>query len=399
MKKWNSIVLFLVLAVLGTACGRDVSLSESEETATPVPVSMEKKQKANMEIHQQIQVLAKNEDSFFHEDVRVIKDEEEEEGAFVEGPYYSLMDLDQDGYLEMVVYDETGKPCPTFYEVTADETLQKWTLKGDLPQEHECFSIFDTTRKADCYYDSQKDQYHYIVWDKLSLSQDDANVIYLDMIPDDTGATFRKIGGYTFDASKDGLYHYYDAEGKECEESDIIAGYAEMTKMTMYYDCRTRSRKEAGEVYWSDMEDTIWENFLLREDYRCEKEKELTDDIRHQFFSLCLELDEDAMKLTDGDGDDEIRYAAADLDNDQHVELIVENITKGSYRIRSADCSEEDDCEKGKVWKTKGKSLDEITDQADRIAWYSWTYSKTANGIKLNYDLWEDNLRESWLHF
>lgn len=396
MKKWNSIVLFLVLAVLGTACGRNVSLPESKETVTPVPVSMEKKQKASMEVHEQIQTLAQNEDTFFREDVRVVSDED---GVYNDGPYYSLMDLDQNGYLEMVVYNETEEPCPTFYEVTADGTLQKWTLKGDLPQEHECFSIFDTTRKADCYYDSQKDQYHYIVWDKLSLSQDDANVIYLDMVPDDTGATFRKIGGYTFDASEDGLYHYFDAEGKECEESDITAEYADMTKMTMYYDPRTRSKKEAGELYWWDMEHTIWENFLLREDYRCEKEKELTDDIRHQFFSLCQELDEDVMELTDGDGDDEIRYAAADLDHDDHVEMIVENITKGSYRIRSAECSEEEDCEKGKVWKTKGKSLTEITDQADQLTWYSWSYSKTAIGIGFNYDLWEDNLRESWLHF
>ncbi|MDE6566898.1 MAG: hypothetical protein K2K70_04080, partial [Lachnospiraceae bacterium] len=158
MKKWNSIVLFLVLAVLGTACGRNVSLPESEETATPVPVSMEKKQKASMEVHEQIQTLAQNEDSFFREDVRVVPGED---GVYNDGPYYSLMDLDQDGYLEMVVYNETEEPCPSFYEVSADGTLQKWTAEGDLPQEHEGYSIFDNTRKADCYYDSQKDQYHY----------------------------------------------------------------------------------------------------------------------------------------------------------------------------------------------------------------------------------------------
>lgn len=59
----------------------------------------------------------------------------------------------------------------------------------------------------------------------------------------------------------------------------------------------------------------------------------MTDDIRHQFFSLCLDLKENAMNLADGDDEAEIRYAAADLDHDQHVELIVENIAKGSFRL------------------------------------------------------------------
>lgn len=395
IKRINSIVLFLILAILGTACGKNAPLSEKQEADTAVPVSVEKKQKVSMEIHQQIQVLAKNEDNFFQEDVRVVENEDAE-GVSVEGPRYSLMDLDQDGYLEMVVYDEMGKPCPAFYEVTEDETIQKWTVEGDLPQQHEYFSIFDNTRKADCYYDPQKDQYHYIVLDKIALSNDDADVIYLDMMPGDTGVTFRKIGRYTFDASKDQEYHFFDAERKACEESDITARYNDMIKKTIYYDSDMHSGKEAGEVFWYNMENTVWDNFLLRDDYRCDKEEELTDDIRHQFFSLSLDLQEDALELTEGNGEGEIRYAAADLDHDQHVELIVENTTSGSYRIRSAECSEEEDCKGGKAWKTKGKPLDEITDQTDRLVWYSCTYSKFC---RQHSDLWEDNLRESWLQF
>lgn len=59
IKRINSIVLFLILAILGTACGKNTPLSEKQEAATAVPVSVEKKQKVSMEIHQQIQVLAK----------------------------------------------------------------------------------------------------------------------------------------------------------------------------------------------------------------------------------------------------------------------------------------------------------------------------------------------------
>lgn len=62
----------------------------------------------------------RNEEIWHREDTRV---ENTDDGASINGPYYSVMDLDQDGYLEIVVSSEEKQNGPSIYEVTEGEKL------------------------------------------------------------------------------------------------------------------------------------------------------------------------------------------------------------------------------------------------------------------------------------
>lgn len=382
-----TLLLFITISLL-TACGASSGGTASvTKNASQAAINIRKPAPS---VHDQVSTIVRHEDMWLKEDSRI---EGEGEDSYVEGPLYSLMDLDQDGYLEIVVTDETGQNCPSFYEVTEDDSLQKWTMSGDLPQSGPEMSIFDTTSRADCYYDPSRHQYHYIVWDKLDLCQDHADVTFLDMMTDDTGVTFKKIGRYTFDAQTDGEYHYFNEKGEECKEHDITSGYSNMTKKTMYYSKTPISKKEAGEVWGYNMEHTMWKQFILRDDYRPERAKELTTEFRYQFVSLSISMSEYVTDLSKRNQTDEIRYTATDLDNDQYVELIIENVTKQTWCIHEE--SDDDDFEPGK-WKTKGKKLTDYTNNNPSITWQTCTVS---DFNEMSYDLIEDNLRECWLHY
>lgn len=385
MKKQLAVYLTLIIFTgLLTACGGSSQTHPETQSASGTAVHVTSPVPP---IHDQICTIAEHEDMWHKEDVRV--QYEGEEDSYIEGPYYSLMDLDQDGYLEIVVTSEAKQECPSFYEVTEDGTLQKWTMDGDLPRAGADFGIFDTTSKADCYYDSSSDQYHYIVQDHLSLSQDDADVTYLDMTTETSGVSFKKIGRHTFDASKDHTFHFFDVDGKECKEKDITKNYSGMTKKTMYFSKTLISKKEAGEIWSYNMEHTMWQKFMLRDDY-C-PERELSDELRHQFVSLSISMHGYASELGKGDQTDSIRYACTDLDNDQWVEVIIENTTKNTFCI-----NEESDEAEDNEWNTKGKDLTDFTKNIPATTWHTCTIAEIEN---MSYDLIADNLKESWLHF
>lgn len=240
------------------------SASEAEESETDTDAAL-------IPITEQINVILSHKDVWLKEEVRMEVNAIDDE-LYADGPYYSLMDLDQDGYLELIAYNETGRPYPSFYEVTMDKCLKRWMIEGDIPQaEDSC--IFDMTSKTDCYYDSSQNKYYYIVWDNLLLDQSDADVSYLAMTPSDDRVIFKKIGKYTFDASKDGEFHYYDSRGKKCTEAEITKYYLPMTKKTMYHAYRAISKEEVETLTAEDMAESLWDRFILRDDYRCEKEK------------------------------------------------------------------------------------------------------------------------------
>lgn len=219
---------------------------------------------ASIPISEQINVILSHKEVWLKEEVRMEIDAVTDK-PFADGPYYSLMDLDQDGYLELIAYNETGRPYPSFYEVTRDKCLKRWTVEGDLPQaEDSC--IFDGDSEADCYYDSSKNKYYYIVKDNILLDQSDADVSYLAMTPSDDRVIFRKIGKYTFDASKDGEFHHYDSRGKKCTEAELTKYYLPMTKKTMYYAFRAISKKGIETLTPEDMAESLWDHFMLRDD-------------------------------------------------------------------------------------------------------------------------------------
>ncbi len=379
-----SLLLFIIISLL-SACNS--GKNEPAPVTESVSNTAINPQKAAPSIHDQISTLIKQKDIWLKEDSRILGSGED---SYIEGPFYSLMDLDQDGYLEIVVTDETGQSCPSFYEVTEEGTLKKWAMEGDLPQSVSEISIFDTTSKADCYYDAAHKQYHYIINDKLALCQDSADVIYLDMMPNGSGITFKKIGRYTFDASTDNEYHFFNAKGEECEERDITNVYSNMTKKTMFFSDTPIAIKEKDDVIKSSMEHTMWQKFTLRDDFRSEKEKELTDELRHQFVSLSISMDEYVTDLGDDRQTDKIRYTSTDLDNNNKIELIIENVTKQTWGIYE---------ESGlgpKKWQTEGKKLTDYTKDNPSILWQTCTVSELK---EMSYDLIEYNLRQAWLRF
>lgn len=384
MNRLKISLLFIIISLL-TACNS--GKNESTPVTESVTNTAVNPQKPAPSIQDQVSTLIKQKDIWLKEDSRVSGPEDD---SYIEGPFYSLMDLDQDGYLEMVVTDEAGESCPSFYEVTEEGTLKKWTMAGDLPQSAPEISIFDTTSKADCYYDPAHDQYHYIVNDKLALCQDSADVIYLDMVPNGSGITFKKIGRYTFDASTDNEYHFFNEKGEECEERDITNAYSNMVKKTMFYFDTPISIKEKDDEIKKNMEYTMWQKFSLRDDFRSEKEKELTDELRHQFVSLSISMEEYVTDLSDDSQTDKIRYTATDLDNDKKIELIIENITKQIWGIY-----EESDIEP-KKWQAEGKKLTDHTKDNPSIIWQACTVSELK---EMSHDLIEYNLCQAWLHF
>ncbi|MCM1246171.1 MAG: hypothetical protein NC293_11075 [Roseburia sp.] len=377
-------VFFMAFASIYLAKKADTS-STSDDSTQVESVAKEEV----LSIEEQINVILSHKDVWLKEEVRM--EESTFDELYADGPHYSLMDLDQDGYLELVAYGENRQSCPSFYEVTNEKCLKCWAAEGDLPQsEPGGFSIFDTTSKADCFYDSAQNKYYYIVQDKLLLCQDAADVSYLAMTPSDDRVVFRKIGRYTFDASKDGEYHYYDANGRKCKEAELTKYYLPMTKKTMYYACKAISKKESETLKAEELTETLWNRFLLRDDYRSEKENDLTDDIRHQFVSLSISMAVEYVEEI-GEPEDLIRYAATDLDSDGITEVIIENQTKNTY------CIIEDSDGDARQWNTDGKELASFTqDASSRIFWHTCTISEF---LTQSYDLIADNLRESWLHF
>lgn len=263
------------------------------------------------------------------------------------------------------------------------------------------WEIFEGTGKADCYYDPSHGQYHYIVKDTLFVSQDDADANWLDMVPEGSGATFRKIGRYTFDASKDNEFHYYNAADKECQKNDITKDFSSMQKKTMYFSKMPISKKEAGELWGWDLEHAVWKNFLLRDDYQSNREKGLTDEFLQQLTSISISMDEYAAGLYEwdkGGTENEIRYAVTDLDNDQLAEVIIENKKTKKWCIYEC-VSEEDDFE-GRKWNTKDKKITDYTDKIPEESWQTYNiYTSSTGMIKPGYDMIKDSLLGSWLRF
>lgn len=384
MKKIKlSLLLYMVTALL-TACGGSGQTSADTESSSGTAIQAAEEAPP---IHDQISTIMRNEALWHKEDTRF---EKNAETPYVIGPFYSLMDLDQDGYLEIVVTEEADGHLPSFYEVTAEDSLRKWTMTGDLPQAEGNMGIFSQTSKADCYYDASANQYHYIVKDKTLLSHDDADVAYLAMTPGSSGVSFRKIGRYTFDAAGDNTFHYFNADGKECQKSDITKPYSGMTKKTMYFSKTTFS--DAGEIFGYNMEHSMWKQFILRDDY-C-PERELSDEFRHQFVALSICMREYVEELSPENETDQdtIRYTCTDLNNNEHVEIIIENTATKRYCIYECYDSEDED----RKWKTKGKTLDDFIGGAPSVSWQTCTLDDFS---RMSYDLIEDNLREAWLRF
>lgn len=382
-------LVFFTALLLLTACGNNTKqLSRVTENTSGSAVS---EREPVPQIHDQICTIVRNEDVWHKEETRY---DETADGASIAGPYYSLMDLDQDGYLEIVVSAEEKQHGPSIYEVTKDEKLQKWTMNGEIPREESLLEIFEGYNKVNCYYDSTLNQYHYIVQDTLFVSQSDADADWLDMIPNGSGVTFQRIGRQTFDASKDNKFHYFDTQGSECSLSDITKKYSDLQKKTMYFSKTPISKKEAGEVWGFDMEHTLWKQFMLRDNYRSDRERELTDEFLHQFVSLSISLDEYIFDLGGGNSKNNIRYAATDLDNNQQVEVIIENQTTKKWCIY-----EESDPEPRK-WNTKDKEISTYSSKIPEEAWHTYRIESYGGGlIHPDHDLIEDNLRESWLRF
>ncbi len=382
------LIFFTALSLL-TACGNKTNqLSTVTESTSGTAVS---DREPVPQIHNQICTIVQNEDIWHKEETHF---DENADGASIDGPYYSLMDLDQDGYLEIVVSAEKKQHGPSIYEVTKDEKLQKWTMSGDIPREESVLEIFEGYNKVDCYYDSALNQYHYIVQDTLFVSQSDADADWLDMVPNGSGVTFKRIGRQTFDAGKDNKFHYFDTQGSECSRSDITKKYSGLKKKTMYFTKAPISKKEAGEVWGFYMEHTLWNQFMLRDNYRSNRETELTDEFLHQFVSLSISLDEYISDLGGENRENNIRYAATDLDNDQQVEVIIENQTTKKWGIY-----EEADPEPRK-WNIKNKKITEYSSKIPEEAWHTYSIKSYSGGlIRPDYDLIEDNLRESWLRF
>lgn len=397
MKKIKLSLLLYMAAVLLTACGGSGQTTadmdqvsgtaiQAEENASGTAIQAEEEAPP---VHDQVCTIMRNEALWHREDTRI---EENAENPYVIGPFYSLMDLDQDGYLEIIVSEETDGNCPSFYEVTAENTLKKWTMTGDLPQADGDMGIFSQTSRADCYYDASANQYHYIVQDKTLLSHDDADVTYLAMTPGVSGVSFRNIGRYTFDAAGDYMFHYFDADGKECQKSDITKPYSGMTKKTMYFSKTPFSFSEAGEIFGFNMEHSMWKQFILRDDYR--PERELSDEFRHQFVSLSISMSEYVSELgrEDKTDQDTIRYTCTDLNNNEHVEIIIENTATKRCCIYECYDSEDED----RKWKTKGKTPEDFIGSASSVSWQTCTLDDFR---QMSCDLIEDNLREAWLRF
>lgn len=99
----------LIILSLLTACGgysqptavnrsaSGAAVNEKNRSASSAAVA---EKKAAPPIHDQICTIVRNEEIWLREDTHV---EKNDEGITINGPYYSVMDLDQDGYLEIVV--------------------------------------------------------------------------------------------------------------------------------------------------------------------------------------------------------------------------------------------------------------------------------------------------------
>lgn len=378
VKKSAFLSLVCLTALFLTACGG----------VTGATIQMYNEKIPALSVPEQLTVILSHKDMWMKEETRRDVDSEDDVEDYSEGPFYFLMDLDQDGYLECVVSKETKKPCPSFYEVTEDKSLKQWTTEGDLPL-RESKGIFDFahTGKTRCFYDSVHDQYHYVIMEYLDLCQGKADALYYEMTPAGDCVTFEKIGRYEWDEFKDNEHHYFNGKGKECSETELYDKYSDMTRKTIYYDLQMFSLDEGNKLTTDDL-NSLWNKFMIRDDYRCEKESDITEKIEFELWSLMWQREDFADRTWEQS--DTIRYTATDLNRNKHIEIIIENQTKNDYCIY-----EESDVERHH-WKTEGKTLAEVTKNAGNIEWQTCTLGEF---LKQNDDFVEDMLRECWLKF
>lgn len=292
--------------------------------------------------------------------------EPEEWMAFIEDFDITLLDLDQDGYLEIMTLDIRGKANISefhIYEVAEDgKSLREWTFSGADDVDPKWYEY-----PADAYYDSKNRSWHYFATAAGCWGGQEDTLQVFDMEMRDNRIHTTKIGWEKYDFTKDDNNDtsYYDAEGtkvsKEAFSKLKTDFYEGMEKYSMFHhwdyvngaDCYDDDLKQnqetmpespdretlLKEITWSaedkeSMEcifETLWAAFEIRQVKRADGwEQRLTDDEKKQLRTIARDGEwypvddpyEDRSQQIYYDYDP-FRYMVADLDSDGNIEIVL----------------------------------------------------------------------------
>lgn len=317
-------------------------------------------------------------------------DKRTSEAFYISDFDYALTDLDQDGYIEILVYCTQGTGQFTslsVYEVNeSGNGLVKWDIKEDPSFEEEGVSPDFYEYPAEACFDRNTGRYHYTSLDHVHDSASAGANYLVDMEAVDNTIQMHVV-----------TYEKHGRDGK-CVNggNDPDDYYKEMSKRYMFYRTfHIKSEKlekaEAetiDELTWN-LEDS-WYSFSIAEtDHDAAFEASLSDDIRGQLETLASS--ETGLEQYFDYEDLSVDYAVTDFDRDGKLELTAATIG-GTGRYCHYSMYEVDGTGKDVVkWKCntpEGESLADIC-SADEVA----TYTDEASGVI--YYLFEDFLHIS----
>lgn len=269
--------------------------------------------------------------------------EVEEKMSWVDDFEFTVTDLDQDGYLEIMTLDIRGKQFVSefhIYEVTEDgKGLQRWKEAGadDLdPKWHE----YPMT----AYYDAQQNSWHYYPSQGVGGCHDgqENTVQYFDIEMKNNEIYMKKLGWEVYDWEKDSdsPAGYCDAEGKEVGKEafdELLSGYyRDMEKYEAVYNWDNVYCDGPEDIKW-DPEDLslrleeLWAGSDIRKAVRAEGwESRLSEDEKKQLRAIATDgewypvLDNYEVRESQIDSDySPFWYMVTDLDRDGKLEVIL----------------------------------------------------------------------------
>ena len=400
-KKILSILLTGSVVLLFVACGRYEPPATKGDVVSGSGVS-KKTEKLPMDEEKQFEIIAK---AWQKWDLSWLtlpsKDaEDEEKMAFVDNFEYSVTDLDQDGYMEIMTFDQRGTSHYTefhIYEVKEDGSgLTEWKVVGAGETEADWLEY-----PMEAYYDTSGQCWHYFSRDHVHETALTNYAYRLDLAVKDNQIQITMIGSELFETDENGEYQqsYYDESGKEIDLDSYDrlkeSYYQEMEPFLMFYNKEKMEYdnvEEVGtdvdteEIAW-DMED-LWAAFEICVDQDTSSEVALTESEKKQLRTIAGS----SSWYTPGDEPDgyssyPLSYMVTDLDGDGQLEIIQSSI-QGSGKFSYTEVYEVSKDGK-KLKKIPFKDYEEGTSSAD-ISAKKETTAYWDSKKKIRYFLFED---------
>ena len=239
--------------------------------------------------------------------------EEEEKLAFMNRYEFSVVDLDFDGYMEIITFSRTGtgghNTDVQIYEVKEDGSgLSEWSKTGDEDNEADWHEY-----PMKVYYDTDNACWHYNSCDSIHASAADTDVVSLDLSMKDNQVKITEIKGEkSYYQSMEPFLLFYNTECCEYDSIEEVGADVDMESMI-----------------W-ELED-LWYSFEIQEDRQdFSSEKKLTDSEKDQLRKIA---GSSLWYSVGGMGEElgefnhvPLSYMVTDLDEDGQLEIIKSSI-------------------------------------------------------------------------